>query len=1159
MNVALGGEERSTSLVEEAKMKTHNLATAGRVVLVSVFLGLLFASSAGAQNVSLSSGNLRFSNQVIGTTSAVKNVKLTNTDTLTALSVTTIAASGDFIQTNTCGTSVPPGGNCTISVQFSPTAAGTIDGSVNIVDDAPGSPQLIDLAGTGIAQTTVSPSSLSFGTVPIGSTSAVKPVKLTNNTGSTITLTSIVASGDYRAVAATTGGCGSTLAARASCTENVTFTPTSLGNMNGSVTFNDSATGSPQFVTLSGTGSGTANSPLTLTPPSLAFGKLAVGSTSMVKPVTIKNKRVSNLAITITPSAGYSESSPATGGCGASLAGGASCTINVQFAPTVVGPIDGGIKVGYVGANNPQVVSLTGTGIGQVTVFPASLTFSAQAAGTTSPTKNVKVTNNSGATINVSSIAQSGDFTETDNCGGGIGAGKSCTVKVGFAPAKGGSFLGSIVITDSATNSPQIVNLSGSSPMVPRFAYLANPGDSTISSFTVDSTTGQLRYTGYVTAGSLFAFAEGTQSVVATPSGAFVYAANFGSGNVSAYSANPKTGTLTAVSGSPFAAEASAFAITVDPSSRFVYTVNANSASNNISGYTFNSTTGVLTQMSGSPFQAGNDTRAVAVVPTGKFLYAANATSNDVSAYTINATTGVLTQIAGSPFPLPSGLSVPQSIAVDPAAKFVFVGSSDTPDVFAFAINPTTGALTTVAGSPFANPGGSNYGITVDPSDRFVYVANASGNSLSAYTIDPTTGALTPINGSPFAAGTGASSVAVDPAGRFLYLTGSNDVFMFNIDSSSGAPALSRTIRGRSSPSSIALATGTTPVAYTPKFAYVANNGSNNVSAYTIDENTGAIAAITGSPFSAGTAPWSVTTDPSGKFAFVANSGSNDISAYIINASTGVLTPNTSSPFQAGTSPLSVAVDPSGRFAYVANSGSRNISAYTIDASTGALIPISGSPYSTGAKTKPNWVTVDPSGQFVYVANDAAGFGLDGSIFAYRIDAGTGALTSITGSPFATPGSEPVAVTVDPSGKFAYMADASGQTVWAFDIGATTGALTQVGSISEGAIPVAVTVDPLDRVVYFADLNTNNLSIYTFNATTGALNLSTRSSIGAVANPFSVAVDASAKFVYAATAGTNDVQVYSGDPTNGTLASIPGSPFPAGTGPISVTTTGEIH
>ncbi len=77
--------------------------------------------------------------------------------------------------------------------------------------------------------------------------------------------------------------------------------------------------------------------------------------------------------------------------------------------------------------------------------------------------------------------------------------------------------------------------------------------------------------------------------------------------------------------------------------------------------------------------------------------------------------------------------------------------------------------------------------------------------------------------------------------------------------------------------------------------------------------------------------PDSVTVDPSGKFAYVANSGSSNVSAYTINATTGALTAVPGSPFAAGTTPVSVTVDPSGKFAYVANSGSDTVSAYTID------------------------------------------------------------------------------------------------------------------------------------------------------------------------------------------------------------------------------------
>ncbi|NNM69475.1 MAG: beta-propeller fold lactonase family protein [Gallionella sp.] len=95
---------------------------------------------------------------------------------------------------------------------------------------------------------------------------------------------------------------------------------------------------------------------------------------------------------------------------------------------------------------------------------------------------------------------------------------------------------------------------------------------------------------------------------------------------------------------------------------------------------------------------------------------------------------------------------------------------------------------------------------------------------------------------------------------------------------------------------------------FTPLFAYVANNYSNNVSAYTLNATSGALTPVAGSPFAAGAQPNSVTVDPSGKFAYVANAGGNNVSAYTLNATSGALTPVVGSPFAAGGGPDSVAV-----------------------------------------------------------------------------------------------------------------------------------------------------------------------------------------------------------------------------------------------------------
>ena len=1137
------------------------MSRARAVLLISVFFAFVCVGSVRAQDVSLLPTELTFSSQTIGTSSGVQAITLTNTDDAHALTISTIVASGDFKETNTCDSGVAAGKSCTISVQFAPTATGAIDGSVSIFDNAPGSPQVLGLTGTGVAQETVSPSSLNFGTVAIGNTSVIKTVKLTNNTSTTIAISGIMASGGFTAVPAGSGGCGSTLAADTSCTEDVFFTPTELGTVDGSVIFADAS--SKQYVTLTGKGSGTANSPITLTPPALAFGNQTMGSTSVAQSVTIKNTGATSLSLTFAASGSYIKSNPASGACGSSLAGGASCTVDVQFSPAVLGSIDGSVSVSYSGANSPQVVSLTGTGIGQVTFSPSSIAFSPQQVDTTSPVKKVTVTNNSSSAVSVSSIVPSADFKETNTCSSSIAAGKTCTISVSFAPTRGGSVSGSVIITDSATNSPQIVDLSGSCFLETRFAYVAN-SNGTVSIYAVNLKTGQLRSNGYTLAGPL------PNAVTVDPSGRFAYVANTGSTNISAYTINANTGELTPTTGSPYAAGTRPTSVTVDPSGKFLYVANMDSS--NVSAYTIDGATGALTTVMGSPFASGQGPASVAIDPSGRFAYVNNEDDDangpgDISGYTINATNGALTPIAGSPFLGGSGAF---AVAVAPSGEFGYVLGDVSPEqITVFSINATTGAPTKVAGSPFTIGGNLAFSMVIAPSGKFIYVLEGTfgGNDIVAVSVDATTGALKPVTGSPFAAGDNPISATVDPKGTLLYLTnhgstppdaGANEVWTYTIAENGSLTVLNKA-RTQQGPASVALGGGSASVTYTPKFAYAANNGSNNVSAYTINTSTGALTSITGSPFNAGMFPVFVTTDPLGKFAYVANNSSNNVSAYTINASTGFLTPVTKSPFAAGLAPNSVAVDPSGRFAYVANQGSNNISAYSIDASTGALIPITS--YSTGTNTEPYSVTVDPTGQFVYVANDSVGFGTDGSIFAYTIDVNTGALTAITGSPF-TPVYGPSAVTVDPSGKFLYVTnsirDPTDYTVSGFAINAATGALTQaINPVIQSAVPVAITVDPSDRFVYVADIVANLLYIFSFDATNGDLN--NPGTVPAFTNPNSVAVDASGKFVYAATVGSNDINVYVIDQSTGDLTGITGSPFKAGTNPYSVTTTDTIH
>jgi sugar lactone lactonase YvrE len=205
----------------------------------------------GSAPVTLSTNSLSFNSTVVGTTSTARTITLTNQQTV-VLNFTSIAASAGFeVASNTCGTSIAAGASCTFGVTFSPASTGSITGTVTLTDDAPSSPQIVTLSGSGVAPITLSTSSLNFGTVTVGTTSSSKTVTLTNRQKVALTLSSITATAGF---AVATNSCGTSVGAGASCSVGVTFSPTAAGSLTGTLTFADDAANSPQVVSLSGSG-----------------------------------------------------------------------------------------------------------------------------------------------------------------------------------------------------------------------------------------------------------------------------------------------------------------------------------------------------------------------------------------------------------------------------------------------------------------------------------------------------------------------------------------------------------------------------------------------------------------------------------------------------------------------------------------------------------------------------------------------------------------------------------------------------------------------------------------------------------------------------------------------------------------------------------------
>ena len=245
-------------------------------------------TTADSPTVSLSPISLSFGSQPLESSSSAQSVTLTNTGN-GALTISSITVSGDFTQANNCGTSVAAGANCTISVTFKPTGAGTRSGTLSISDNAAGSPHTVTLSGSGAAAgpaVALVPADLTFSSQIVGTTSGPQAVTLTNTGNAPLTISSLGVSGVNAGDFVQTNNCGSSVAAGANCTISVTFTPSATGARSGSLSIADNASGSPQTVGLAGTGTSTA-AVVSLSPTSLSFGNQPVGTTSMAETSTL--------------------------------------------------------------------------------------------------------------------------------------------------------------------------------------------------------------------------------------------------------------------------------------------------------------------------------------------------------------------------------------------------------------------------------------------------------------------------------------------------------------------------------------------------------------------------------------------------------------------------------------------------------------------------------------------------------------------------------------------------------------------------------------------------------------------------------------------------------------------------------------------------------
>jgi phospholipase C len=239
--------------------------------------------------------------------------------------------------------------SCSMCVTFTPTGAGKKTGKITVTDNDSASPQVTALSGLGTL-VELAPSTLRFGGTALGS-SATLPVTLTNVGSTAVGITSISGIDDYTA----SHNCGSSVPPSATCTINVTFTPTVSGANPGALTVVSSDPASPERVDLVANGLG-----IVLKPGSLSFGSQAVGTTSAPQTITITNKNTT--AVLVGDISASDDFIVSANTCPATLGSQRNCTVQVKFLPDETGSISGTLLISDNDPSSPQKVNLSGTG-----------------------------------------------------------------------------------------------------------------------------------------------------------------------------------------------------------------------------------------------------------------------------------------------------------------------------------------------------------------------------------------------------------------------------------------------------------------------------------------------------------------------------------------------------------------------------------------------------------------------------------------------------------------------------------------------------------------------------------------------------------------------------------------------------------------------------
>ena len=452
---------------------------------------------------------MAFGSLTVGTTSAAQTATLENTGDA-PLTISSLVFFGtnvsSFSKTDSCGDSLAAGASCSISVSCTPSTVGPLTANLGATFPSPIPQQSIALTCSGTAapapQAVLTPATDNFGSVQVGQT-ATQTLTLANAGTAALPITSAAIVGTQYSIAATT--CLADLAAGASCSYTIIFTPTAVTTATAVFSVTDSV--GVQTSALTGFGIAAPAPQAVLTPAAANFGSVQIGQ-SATQTLTLTN--AGNAALPITSaSVAVGPFTLTSETCTTSLAAGASCTFTLTFTPTMTGVQHALFSA--VDSVGTQTSALSGIAIPvpapQAALTPASASFGSIPANTTAPAQVFTLNNAGTAALPITSttLTGTGFALNANTCPSTLPAGASCTLSVTFSPAAAASYTATLIVVDSVGTQSSSLTGTGTTTTPPDFTITPTPsaqssyrGGSASYTITLASLTGSNPFTGTV-------------------------------------------------------------------------------------------------------------------------------------------------------------------------------------------------------------------------------------------------------------------------------------------------------------------------------------------------------------------------------------------------------------------------------------------------------------------------------------------------------------------------------------------------------------------------------------------------------------------------------------------------------------------------------------